>query len=587
MEQRVCSMVTYMAAHLWQSTILAGVAWLVTLALKRNRAQVRYWVWFAASVKFLAPLTLLVAVGELAPKHAAGPVVQTHWVVAVEEIGRPLAVLPIAPDAARDYSVPIGAGLWACGFAVMLVSFGRKWTRMKENVRTSHPMQLDFPVPVRSSPELYEPGVFGAFRPILLLPEGIAERLSPAQFQAVLAHELCHVRRRDNLTAMIHTIVQAIFWFHPLVWWIGIRLIEERERACDEEVLRLGSSPQDYAEGILNVCKLYVESPVACVSGVTGSDLKKRIEAIMRNPIVLRLNPAKKAVLAAIAVAAIALPVAVGMLRAQSAPSAKFEVASIRPCELAPPTPGPPPLPTPGRLSQCATVMSFIMQAYGRFATGHFNPNLRSFGVDGGPAWSKSAGYQITAKAEGDVSEDIMRGPMMQALLQDRFKLKLHHETREMPFYALTEAKGGAKLKAFTPGVCTAPDLSKVPLPPPAPAQTYCDYRVGRKGSAVALDAQGRSLDDLSTLLGVALDRPVTNRTGIAGVFDMHLQFAIDETTPQFRDPGAAVGNAASEPAGGPSVFTAIQEQLGLKLDPVKEPGDFVVIDSVDRPTDN
>lgn len=298
----------------------------------------------------------------------------------------------------------------------------------------------------------------------------------------------------------------------------------------------------------------------------------------MRNRIVLRLNPAKKAALAAIAV---------GMLHAQSAPSAKFEVASIRPCELAPPAPGPPPTPTPGRLSQCATVMSLVMQAYGRFATGHFNPNLRSFGVDGGPAWIKTAGYRITAKAEGDASEDsseeMMRGPMMQALLQDRFKLKLHHKTLDLPFYALTEAKGGSKLRVFKPGACTAPDLSKVTLPPPAPGQTYCDYRVGRKGSAVAVDAQGRSLDDLSTLLGVALDRPVTNKTGIAGVFDIHLQFAIDETTPQFRDPG----NPVSDPSGVPSVFTAIQEQLGLKLDAVKEPGDFVVIDSVERPTDN
>lgn len=70
-------------------------------------------------------------------------------------------------------------------------------------------------------------------------------------------------------------IVEATFWFHPLVWWIGARLVEERERACDEEVLSVGGEPHDYAEGILNVCKLYVESPLVCVSGITGSNLKK------------------------------------------------------------------------------------------------------------------------------------------------------------------------------------------------------------------------------------------------------------------------------------------------------------------------
>src|SRR5438552_651971 len=83
--------------------------------------------------------------------------------------------------------------------------------------------------------------------------------LRPPQLEAVLAHELCHVRRRDNLVASIHMIVEAIFWFHPLVWWIGAKLVEERERACDEEVLRLGSEPRVYAEGIVNVCKLYRE----------------------------------------------------------------------------------------------------------------------------------------------------------------------------------------------------------------------------------------------------------------------------------------------------------------------------------------
>ena len=98
----------------------------------------------------------------------------------------------------------------------------------------------------------------GIFKPVLLLPEGIAERLTPAQLEAILAHELRHVQRRDNLTAAIHMLVETIFWFHPLVWWIRARLMEERERACDEGVLRLGSEPQVYAESILKVCEFYL-----------------------------------------------------------------------------------------------------------------------------------------------------------------------------------------------------------------------------------------------------------------------------------------------------------------------------------------
>ena len=156
----------------------------------------------------------------------------------------------------------------------------------------------------------------GLLRPVLLLPAGIIDRLTPPQLEAVLAHELCHVRRRDNLTAAIHMIVEAVFWFHPLVWWISARLVEERERACDEEVLRLGSEPQVYAEGILNVCKFYLESPLTCVSGVTGSDLKKRVGRIMSNHVGETLNGWRKLSLAIAGVAALAVPIVVGVLTA-------------------------------------------------------------------------------------------------------------------------------------------------------------------------------------------------------------------------------------------------------------------------------
>jgi bla regulator protein BlaR1 len=102
-----------------------------------------------------------------------------------------------------------------------------------------------------------EPGVFGIRKPVLLLPDGLTDHLMPAQLEAVLAHELCHVRRRDNLAAAIHMVAEALFWYHPLVWWIGSRMMEERERACDEEVLREARGPEVYAEGLLNVSKLY------------------------------------------------------------------------------------------------------------------------------------------------------------------------------------------------------------------------------------------------------------------------------------------------------------------------------------------
>lgn len=117
----------------------------------------------------------------------------------------------------------------------------------------------------------------------------------------------------------LHMLVEALFWFWPPVWWLGTRLIAERERACDEAVLAAGSDPQVYAESILKVCKFYVHSPLACASGVSGADLKQRMEDIMKNTVIARLNRPKKALLAASAAAMLALPLAAGVFTAPPA----------------------------------------------------------------------------------------------------------------------------------------------------------------------------------------------------------------------------------------------------------------------------
>jgi len=124
--------------------------------------------------------------------------------------------------------------VWLCGFTIGVIWWVRWWRQIRAAQRLATPLDVRLPIPVMSSRARLEPGIFGIRKPVLLLPEGITERLTPDQLEAVLAHELCHVRRRDNLTAAIHMVVETIFWFHPLVWWIRARLVEERERACDD-----------------------------------------------------------------------------------------------------------------------------------------------------------------------------------------------------------------------------------------------------------------------------------------------------------------------------------------------------------------
>ena len=271
-------MIAELTNHLWQSTLFAAAAGVLTVASRKNRAQVRYWLWFSASLKFLVPFAALMSLGShLQWAPAAHKIATPSVTFAMEQIARPFsetAALAPSTPATREWLPVAIFGMWACGFAGVALLRLRGWLRIRAAVRASTRIDMPAAVEVRSSPGLLEPGVVGVFRLFLLLPEGIADRLTPPQLEAVLAHELCHVRRRDNLFASMHMIVEAMFWFHPLVWWIGARLVAERERACDEEVLSLGSEPRVYAEGILNVCKLYVESPLVCVSGVTGSDLK-------------------------------------------------------------------------------------------------------------------------------------------------------------------------------------------------------------------------------------------------------------------------------------------------------------------------
>ena len=117
-------------------------------------------------------------------------------------------------------------GVWLCGIAAGIVFWLRCWRQVRAARLMAIPLAINSPIPALLSAMRLEPGVFGIWRPVLLLPEGIADRLTAAQLEAIFAHEMCHVRRRDNLTAAIHMTVEILFWFHPLVWWLRARLLK-------------------------------------------------------------------------------------------------------------------------------------------------------------------------------------------------------------------------------------------------------------------------------------------------------------------------------------------------------------------------
>lgn len=322
---------TALGNHLWQSTLFAVAAGLLTLLFRKCHAHVRYWLWLVASIKFLIPFSLLVALGSRLAWSPGAAVTSNRLLFAIEVIsGATPAVVP-----GLVHLLPALVGLWLCGFLTVLSLWYVQWRKMSAATRDAAPLpegrevealrrverlvgtrkQLE----IRLSPASIEPGIFGIVRPVLMWPQGISTRLEDAQIDAIITHEVQHVRRHDNLVAAIHMVVEAIFWFHPLVWWLGARLVEERECACDEDVLQLGSERQVYAEGILKVCEFCLESPLACMSGVAGGDLKKRMVHIMTERILHKLDFGRKLLLGAAGLAAVAGPIAFGLVNSTPA----------------------------------------------------------------------------------------------------------------------------------------------------------------------------------------------------------------------------------------------------------------------------
>ncbi len=338
-------MVIALVNHLWQSTLVVFGVGLLALVLRHDSAKIRYGLWLAASLKFLVPFAALTLLSAQVSWRFNSPepitsleqtrATASQFAVLVDRVVAPVAAGDPAPgmDAAQEAQgreqpanplLDLLRVIWTIGAIAIVVRWLQRWCHIRRLLRASKPVGIRFPVAVRSSAMLHEPGVVGFVRPVLLMPEGIEHRLTPEQLRSVLAHELCHVRRRDNLTAALHMIVEVVFWFYPLVWWLGARLVAERERACDEEVLQNGNSPEAYAEGILRICQHYLQSPLPCAAGVGGADLKSRIETIMLARPVVRLHGAKKLLLAAAAFVVLTTPLVAGLLmspnaRAQSA----------------------------------------------------------------------------------------------------------------------------------------------------------------------------------------------------------------------------------------------------------------------------
>lgn len=285
-------MIFAVVRHLVESTIFVLVVALFCRYLKRRGAASRHLLWLAASAKFLVPLALFSwlgsALGGILPLPQVSPgfgVVVSNWV---------------APPATAEALklVPGGIGeillvIWALG---CIVTFGlwlpKLWLRLEdfrsakelppeEFLRLKQRIGLRRDVKFQLSSSVEEPSLAGFRTPTVLIPSGLPGKLSPAELESVILHELAHAKRRDNWTAAFAHAMTCLFWFYPVLWWIEKQLRRECEAACDETVVACGTEPDDYVAGILKVCRYRLNEGVAGICGACHPNLKNRMEVIM------------------------------------------------------------------------------------------------------------------------------------------------------------------------------------------------------------------------------------------------------------------------------------------------------------------
>jgi uncharacterized protein (TIGR03435 family) len=537
-------MQTFLLECAIRATLIAAVIALILSVMRIKTAPVLHAVW-AGVVVWMMLLPVWVAWG---PKASLPVLPQQAWAgpALVEQVPSPLPSGPEerSPSPVREDRGFSLLGVYLLGVCVLLLRLAIG------TIRANRLTSASCVVPV----------TVGLVRARIILPE-CSREWPQEQMDAVLAHEREHARRRDPLFQWVALLNRAVFWFHPLAWWLERRLSGLAEEACDAAVLAQGHDPQDYSTYLLDLARAVHGAGLRVGMAMPGIGLKYRIRRVLSGIPVPRVSRPRMACTVAVCATAAAILAAGTLVHAQtqSAPRPAFEVASIKPGD-------------PN--SQMFRIGSM---PGGRFAANNASLKLliqtaydvRSHQISGGPNWLDSAKFDIEAKS--DSAAPIPAGPaggpqmrlMLQSLLEERFKLKLHRESKEEPVYELVVAKGGPKLQQ-------AADSLKQ-------QQRGLQMRRGQ------LTGTAAPMSILVSQLSQQLGRSVIDKTGLTGQYDFDLKW-----TPEFGQSQGGPADAGPPPdSPGPSIFTALQEQLGLKLESTKSQVDVLVVDHAEQPSEN
>ena len=586
---------------LWQGTLIAALYAAARRAARAAAPNARYLLACGALLSMLAaPLATWRAMQPAPPQplHAAAPSRTAAMMVIPDGFKVPAESAAARPPVWPDRYLPYVVAVWLAGALACWMRLMGGWVvaaRMRSLLVRPAPARwqttlrelgarigVSRPVHLLVSAMVQVPTVVGWLRPVVLVPVGALAGLPAEQVEALLVHELAHIRRHDYLVNVLQGVAEALLFYHPAVWWVSGHIRAERELCCDDIAVAISGDVLTYANALVEL-ESFRPAHASAVLAANHGSLAERVGRLLgesRPAARMHSGPA----IAASGI--LLLATAWGVFAQGDTP--RFEVASIKPHAQDGATffRGMRPLPG-GRLTATnVPVRMLIGNAY----------DIQSYQIVGGPRWMETDGFDIEAKGDSNATRQQVL-VMARGLLEDRFQLRFHRETRDLPVYALTVAKSGSKLSPPKEGGCVEFDQnSRLPaVPSPGAAVVPCGSPVISMAPGGSTIAGGKvPMNEFVRILQIVLNQPVLDRTGITERFDVQLKFMRDDVTGGLPAPIGGGGPAPGVPPPAvspedapPPILSAVQEQLGLKLEKTKGPVEVLVIDRLEKPTAN
>jgi bla regulator protein BlaR1 len=534
-----------------KATVVAGAALLVGRFASKRRASVRHLVFAAAFTMLLVgPIAVVFIPAINVPISTSAFYERLDLPVVTETVPSrlertPPPVFTSAVPRVRSHAAisDLLLAVWLIGLAVSLLPVfvglwqlrsirrsGLPWLRGREGMRALAERAGIREPAVLLHESVAGPMTCGILHPTILFPPDV-ETWADVDVRRAMIHELEHVRRRDWIVQCIARSVCSFYWFHPLVWTAWRYLSLEAERACDDAVVEYGE-PVGYAEQLVTLAQQLLSNTNRAVLAMADRrDLRARVMALLDT-------------------------------RQERGRAGKFEVISVKPGNPESRGFGGVQF-SPGRAFGTNVPLSFAINVAYNLSWKQLqgdSPILdEKFDID-----ARTAPNAISQDAPIPERNEQLR-LMLQTLLADRFKLIVHKETKDLPIYAIVVGKNGPKLK---------------PAKETCSAEHPCD---GGGGPARGLIIRDGEVSRLADFLTVFMDRIVVDRTGIKGHFDIDLPSW--NPSPQTGTQVILDGHEAAPNPTDATIFTVVQEQLGLRIESTHGPVDLYVVDHVERPT--